>query len=641
MPDEVLSPQSSPIEVLRRYWGYESFREPQEDIIRSVLSGRDTLALLPTGGGKSICFQVPALCQEGICVVVSPLIALMKDQVHNLQRRGIAAEAIYSGMRSKDIDRILDNCIYGSIKLLYLSPERLLTELAKARIAQMRVNLLAVDEAHCVSQWGYDFRPPYLQIPEIRAQLSGVPVLALTATATPEVVADIQDKLGFASPHVIQKSFVRDNLAYVVKYEEGKDEKLVEILQKVGGSGVVYARNRKRTKEIATMLMRRGISADFYHAGLEGEARSQKQDAWISGQTRIMVSTNAFGMGIDKPDVRIVVHTDLPESLEAYFQEAGRAGRDGKKSFAVLLYNDSDRRSLWHQFEAAFPPIEYIRQVYRALGSYYQMAVGSGQGESYDFNLHQFCEVFKLEPGRTYNCLKVLESSGWIALSEAVWTPSSLMVIADKEQVYDYMLRHPGMDALLKSILRTCQGAFQHHVNIREEQLAHFIQTSTDELIRRLEILAKEGIIDYAPRKDQPQLTFTQERVDPANLTIDTALYNFRKQRAEQRIRAAVDYAQTEECRSRMLLAYFGEKDSSPCGICDVCLARRKQALSNTDVANVKAQLQHLLTAAPLSLEQLSAKWPVSQREAFIKTLEYLMDEGFILEKEGLLHWKK
>ncbi len=641
MADEVGLPQSSPIEILRKYWGYESFRPPQEDIIQSVLSGRDTLALLPTGGGKSICFQVPALCKEGICIVVSPLIALMKDQVYNLQRRGVPAEAIYSGQRPKDIDRILDNCIYGHIKLLYLSPERLLTNLAKARIAQMRVNLLAVDEAHCVSQWGYDFRPPYLQIPEIRAQLPGVPVLALTATATPEVVADIQEKLGFAQPHVIQKSFMRDNLAYIVKYEEGKDEKLVEILQKVSGSGVVYARNRKRTKEIATMLMRRGISADFYHAGLEGEERSKKQDAWISGQTRIMVSTNAFGMGIDKPDVRVVVHTDLPESLEAYFQEAGRAGRDGKKSFAVLLYNESDHRNLQHQFEAAFPPVEYIRQVYRALGSYYQLATGSGQGESYDFDLHQFCEVFKLEPGRTHSCLKVLEASGWIVLSEAVWTPSSLMVIADKEQVYDYMLRHPGMDGLFKSILRTHQGVFQHPVNIREEQLARFLQTSTDELTRRLQILAKEGIIDYAPRKDQPQLTFAQERVDPANLSIDMARYNFRKQRAEQRMRAAIDYAQAKECRSRMLLAYFGENDSRPCGVCDVCLTRRKHAMSIANVANAQTQLQQWLTATPLSLEQLSARWPASQREAFIKTLEYLMDEGFILEKEGLLYWNQ
>lgn len=605
----------------------------------SVLSGRDTLALLPTGGGKSICFQVPALCKAGICIVVSPLIALMKDQVFNLRNKGIEAEAIYSGMRPKDIDRILDNCIYGHTKLLYLSPERLTTEIARERIGRMNVNLLAVDEAHCVSQWGYDFRPPYLLIPQLRELLPDVPVLALTATATPEVVTDIQDKLAFRQPNVFQKSFARNNLAYVVRYTEGKEAQLVEILQKVPGCGVVYARNRRKTKDLAVMLQQKGISADYYHAGLDGETRSQKQDAWIQNRTRIMVSTNAFGMGIDKPDVRVVVHTDLPDSLEAYFQEAGRAGRDEKKSFAVLLYNDSDRRELERNFEQSYPTIEYIRQVYRALGSYYQMALGSGKGESYDFDMGRFCEIFKLEPARTYSCLKILEQAAWLTLTEAVWTPSTLQILADKEVIYDYMLRHPKLDAILKSILRTYQGAFQYPVQIREEQLARFLHMQTNELIQSLELMSKEGILEYQPRKDKPQIVFLEERVDPANLTLDTAMYQFRKERQEKRIRKAVEYATRNECRSRMLLAYFGEEESSDCGVCDICLERKKERLHEQRFEQIQNAIKKWLTDSPLSLHQLTALFPATQKADVLSVIEYLLDEEFITEADGRLHW--
>ncbi|MBX2930075.1 MAG: RecQ family ATP-dependent DNA helicase [Saprospiraceae bacterium] len=631
--------EKQPIDVLKQYWGYDAFRPMQEQIIQSALDRQDTLALLPTGGGKSICFQVPALYREGMCIVISPLIALMKDQVYNLQRRGIAAAAIFSGMSSRDIDRTFDNCVFGGVKLLYVSPERLTTDMARERIQRMQVNLLAVDEAHCVSQWGYDFRPPYLQIPLLRELIPDVPILALTATATPEVVADIQEKLGFRKPNVFQQSFTRSNLAYVVRHEEGKEEKLVEILNKVAGSGVVYARNRKKTKDLALMLQRKGISADFYHAGLEGELRSQKQDAWIAGKTRIMVSTNAFGMGIDKPDVRTVVHTDLPDSLEAYFQEAGRAGRDGKKSYAVLLYNDSDRRNLERNFELSYPPMEYIRQVYRALGSYYQLALGSGQGESYDFDITRFCENFKLEPARTYSCLKILEQAGWLTLTEAVWSPSALLLTADKEAIYDYMLRQPKLDAILKSILRSYQGAFQHHINIKEEQLARFLNIPAEEVIKALELMAKENILEYQPRKDKPQIVFLLERVDPANLTIDMELYQFRKQRQEKRIRSAVAYATDDECRSKMLLAYFGETDSRPCGVCDVCLERKKQALSTTLFEQIKNKMKEALTGKPDTLKNVLALFPPSQKEEVANTLEYLLDEGFLIEEEELLHW--
>jgi ATP-dependent DNA helicase RecQ len=635
----IIAMEKQPIDVLKQYWGFDAFRPMQEQIIQSALDQHDTLALLPTGGGKSICFQVPALCREGVCIVISPLIALMKDQVYNLQRRGIASVAIYSGMSSRDIDRTFDNCVFGGVKLLYVSPERLTTDMARERISRMQVNLLAIDEAHCVSQWGYDFRPPYLQIPLLRELLPDVPILALTATATPEVVADIQDKLGFRKPNVFQQSFTRSNLAYVVRHEEGKEEKLVEILNKVGGSGVVYARNRKKTKDLAVMLQRKGISADFYHAGLDGELRSQKQDAWIAGKTRIMVSTNAFGMGIDKPDVRTVIHTDLPDSLEAYFQEAGRAGRDGKKSYAVLLYNDSDRRNLERNFELSYPPMEYIRQVYRALGSYYQLALGSGQGESFDFDITRFCEIFKLEPARTYSCLKILEQAGWLTLTEAVWSPSALLLTADKETIYDYMLRQPKLDVILKSILRSYQGAFQHHINIKEEQLARFLNIPTEEVIKALELMAKEDILDYQPRKDKPQIVFLLERVDPANLTIDMELYQFRKQRQEKRIRSAVAYATDDECRSKMLLAYFGETDSRPCGVCDVCLERKKQALSTALFEQIKNKMKEALTGKPDTLKNVLALFPPSQKEEVANTLEYLLDEGFMMEEEDLLHW--
>ncbi|MCB0586106.1 MAG: ATP-dependent DNA helicase RecQ, partial [Phaeodactylibacter sp.] len=418
--------ENSPLEILKKYWGYDGFRPLQEDIIRSVLEGKDTLALMPTGGGKSICYQVPALCREGICIVVSPLIALMKDQVENLKQRNIPAEAIYSGMHYRDIDRILDNCVYGNIKLLYLSPERLTTELARVRIQKMKASLLAVDEAHCVSQWGYDFRPPYLQIAEMREVLPGVPILALTATATPEVARDIQEKLAFRQENLLQKSFERPNLSYSVLHEEDKLKKLAEILHRVPGSGIVYVRSRRRTKEIARYLQRQKIRADFYHAGLDTEERSRKQEEWMNNKSRVVVSTNAFGMGIDKPDVRVVVHMELPDSLEAYFQEAGRAGRDGRKSYAVLLYNDSDRQNLERRFEQSFPGLKEVQRVYRALGSYFQLATGSGEGQSFDFEIVEFARNFQIKIVQAYSCLKILEQAGWIVLTDAVFVPSSL-----------------------------------------------------------------------------------------------------------------------------------------------------------------------------------------------------------------------
>ncbi len=624
----------APLAVLQQYWGYDSFRSLQDQIIESVLNGKDTLGLMPTGGGKSICFQVPALCREGICIVVSPLIALMKDQVENLKKRGILAEAIYSGMRYRDIDRILDNCIYGNVKLLYLSPERLTTDLAKERIKQMNVSLLAVDEAHCVSQWGYDFRPSYLQIAEAKEWLPEVPTLALTATATPEVVKDIQEKLAFRQQNVFQKSFERNNLSYSVLYEEGKETKLLDVFRKVKGTGIVYVRSRRKTKEIAIQLQRHGIRADFYHAGLSPDLRAQKQDAWVNDQLRVIVSTNAFGMGIDKSDVRIVVHMDLPDSLEAYFQEAGRAGRDGQKAYAVLLYNETDKKRLERSYELAFPPMTEIRRIYRALGSYFQLALGAGEGHTFDFDIIAFCQNFQLDPIRTYNALKTLEKEGWIMLTDAVYIPSSLKILVSKEDLYDYQLRNPKMDIIIKTILRTYQGAFNQYVHLRENQLARFLKMSRADLNKALVKLSQDKVIRYEPQKDSPQLFYAKERIRAEDLTIDQSRYHFLKNRYYERIKKAIFYAEDPVCRSQQLLQYFGEEDVPKCGICDVCLGRTKAEITEQDFKAYQEKIRRLLKKERLSLDNIMDSFAPRRHQQVLKALEYLLDEGFI-DKEG------
>lgn len=620
----------SPLQVLQRYWGYKSFRLLQEDIIHSVLEGNDTLALMPTGGGKSVCFQVPALAQEGICIVVSPLIALMKDQVQQLQARNIPAVAIYSGMHRGEIDRLFDNCIYGKVKFLYLSPERLTTELARERIRKMNVNLLAVDEAHCVSQWGYDFRPPYLQIPDIRDVVPDAPLLALTATATPEVVDDIQEKLGFRQKKVFRKSFGRDNLTYVVRQTEGKPEKLVEILTKVAGSSVVYARNRRGTKEIATYLRRHGIKADYYHAGLDMQSRSDKQDRWVQGYTRVMVATNAFGMGIDKPDVRSVVHLEIPDSLEAYFQEAGRAGRDGQPAYAVLLYHPQDKVKLKRQFEQAYPEMKQLRQTYRALGSFFQLALGSGENQSFDFDIIRFCETFQLQPVPTFNCLKMLEREGWLMLTEAVFTPGSMKIRISKEELYDYQLKHPKLDKVIKTILRSYQGAFSHYIHLREGKLANFLNTTIDDLQRSLELMSKDEVIDYHPQKEKPQLIFLRGRVDADHLHIDQQRYTFLKNRQLERIQSAIRYAEDQTCRSQQLLLYFGEEYPPLCERCDVCLVRKQKPLTSDGLQRYRKKIELLLEREQLTLKELLSSFSVKHHPFVLETLEFLMQEGTI-----------
>ena len=625
--------------ILAQYWGFKTFRPLQEEIIQSVMDGKDTLALLPTGGGKSICFQVPALAQDGICIVVSPLIALMKDQVDNLKRRNIAAVAIYSGMRYGDIDRTLDNCIYGNTKFLYLSPERLTTDLAKARIAQMKVNLIAVDEAHCISQWGYDFRPPYLEIGALRSLHPKVPVLALTATATPKVVDDIQEKLDFKQLNVFQKSFERKNLSYVVLKETNKYQKLLEIVKKVKGSGIIYSRNRKNTREVAQFLKRHHISADYYNAGLSPPIRAEKQEAWINNQIKVMVCTNAFGMGIDKPDVRFVIHLDLPDSLEAYFQEAGRAGRDEKKSYCVLLYEEKNGEKLRVSFQNTFPSIASIKQTYRALGSYFQLAVGAGVGRSFDFDIGAFVKRFNLNTLQCYNSLKILSQAGWIVLSEAIFLPSSVKFKVNREVLYDYQLKQPKLDKVIKWIVRLFPQSISTYTGFQEGKLANKMGISRVDLAKALQKLVQDQIIEYHPQKDKPQLIYLKERVDADNLTIDLELYNFRKERYRVNIEQAIKYAENPRCRSKQLLAYFGEQEAPLCGVCDVCLGRTKSDIDEAEYERYKLKIKRLLKREKLSPEELIDSFGNNRKALIEKVFDFLVDEGFIEITEDYVVW--
>jgi len=626
----------TPNEILKKYWGFDTFRPLQKEIIQSVLDGRDTLALLPTGGGKSICYQVPALVKEGITVVISPLIALMKDQVENLRKLGIKSEAIFSGMHIRDIDRILDNCAYGDIQLLYLSPERLLNYMVIERIKKMNINLLAVDEAHCISQWGYDFRPPYLQIADIREFLpKGTPILALTATATADVAKDIQEKLNFKTPNVFQGSFIRDNLSYSVLYVDRKEEKLTEILINIKGTAIVYARNRRMTKEIAAHLQKHNINADFYHAGLEMDVRTKKQDAWKSGKTRVMVSTNAFGMGIDKPDVRVVVHMDLPESLEAYYQEAGRAGRDGQKSYAVLLYNQGDRKHLEYVHEVSFPSMDVLRQTYRALSNFFQLGIGTPEGASFEFDFNVFVKTYRLHALTTMHAIRVLQQEGWLLLSESFYLPSSMMFKVDRAVVYEYLLQNPGVENLLKTLLRAAQGqAFLNFVNLNESSIASFLKVSQKTLQQQIAYIAKAGIIDYRPQTENPRITFLQERVAVENLSIDFEAFNFRKNRLYERITKAIQYADNKACRSLSLVQYFGEESNKTCGICDVCLGRHQVELSAADFERYKEKILSILAGNPTTEKILFQSFSFKHHSKVKSAIAYLIDEG-ILELNG------
>jgi len=628
-------------QILKKHWGYSTFRPLQEDIIRSIYDGHDTLALMPTGGGKSITFQVPALAREGICLVVTPLIALMKDQVENLKKRGIKAAAIHSGMTKHEIDIELDNCVYGDYKFIYLSPERLGTILFKERLKKLKVNLIAIDESHCISQWGYDFRPSYMKIADLREVLPDVPFLALTATATPEVANDIQEKLHFKVSNILKMSFERKNLVYLVRNVEDKNKHLVKILTSVPGCGIVYVRNREKTKEIALLLKKEGIAADFYHAGLSSEMRSTRQDEWKKGQTRIIVSTNAFGMGIDKSDVRFVIHMDLPDSPEAYFQEAGRAGRDLNRAYAILLYNESDKAKIKQRIDANFPESEEIRRVYQALGSFFKVAIGAGKGEVYDFNLMDFASTYKLNTVKAYNSLKFLEREGYIELTDELDNPSRLMFIVEREELYKFQVAHEELDKFIKILLRAFTGIFSHYINIDEVWLARVSGIPINVVVENLKILSKQKIINYIPKKKTPLLIYTEERLDDKNLFLSPANYKLRKDRFLKRIQAMMDYAsETSKCRSQFLLDYFGEKDSFRCGYCDICNSRNELDLSKIEFDKILDLIKIQLIKSPLSLETLVDS--IKQKpDKVLKVVHFLLENKKIVKtKNNLLSWK-
>lgn len=614
-------------EILRQHWGFSQFREMQEDIINSVLAGNDTLALMPTGGGKSICYQVPALAKEGLCIVVSPLIALMKDQVQHLHAKGVNAVAIFSGMSQREIDVALDNCVHGHFKLLYVSPERLTTEIMKVRAAKMKVNLLAVDEAHCVSQWGYDFRPPYLQIAEFRKVIPGVPVLALTATATPEVVDDVCRKLDFQHGKIFKKSFLRKNLSYSVLYEEDKQQRILKMLQKVPGTALIYVRNRRRTKEVAEFLKRNNISADYYHAGLDHATRSAKQENWMKDQTRVMVCTNAFGMGIDKSSVRLVIHWDVPDDLESYFQEAGRAGRDEKKSFAVLLYNKSDMIDLDDRLKHGIPTIEKLKSTYQALSNFFQMAVGSGEGSSFDFDMAKFCKTYRLNPLSSYEALGVLAQEGYISTTDSVFMPSRLFITAEKNQLYRFEVENKKYEPLIRTLLRAYSGIFEEFVSINEHEIARHLKVNREVVHDQLKELQHFQLLQYEPQKDAPQIVFTKPRLDSEHMTFDYELLRRRRESHVKRLTAMKQYAmQRIHCRSRELLRYFGETDSVRCGICDVCLGRNRLQLTDVEFEEITGQVRSLLTQHPLSVSELVSKTKQLNEKQVLETVQFLLD---------------
>ena len=629
-------------EILKQYWGYDSFRDLQEEIITSIGEGKDTLGLMPTGGGKSITFQVPALAQEGICIVITPLIALMKDQVQNLRKRGIKALAVYSGMTRQEILTALENCIFGDYKFLYISPERLDTDIFRTKLRSMKVSMITVDESHCISQWGYDFRPAYLKIAEIRALLPGIPVLALTATATPEVVKDIQARLDFREENVFRMSFERKNLAYMVRQTDNKTQELLHILRKVPGSAIIYVRNRRRTKEITELLVNEDITADFYHAGLDNAVKDLRQKRWQSGEVRVMVATNAFGMGIDKPDVRIVLHLDLPDSLEAYFQEAGRAGRDGEKAYAVILYTKTDRTTLHRRVVDTFPDKEYILNVYEHLQYYYQMAMGDGFQCVREFNLEEFCRKFKYFPVPVDSALKILTQAGYLEYTDEQDNASRILFTIRRDELYKLREMGTEAEALIQMILRSYTGVFTDYAYISEATLSVRTGLTREQIYNILVTLTKRRIVDYIPHKKTAYIIYTRERQELRFVHIPPAVYEERKARYEARIKAMEEYVISENvCRSRMLLRYFGEKNEHNCGQCDVCLSHRAtDTLTGKSLEELKKKITELLAQKPHTPAEIAEKIE-AEKERVSEVIQYLLEEGEWKMQDGMIHISK
>lgn len=618
--------------ILFKYWGYEKFRSMQEEIIQSVASGKDTLGLLPTGGGKSITFQVPAMSKEGICLVISPLIALMKDQVGHLREKGVKADALYSGLSSHEIRIILNRCIYGDVKFLYVSPERLGTEAFLRIVPQLPISILAVDEAHCISQWGYDFRPSYLNIATLRETLPNVPVLALTATATPDVVKDIQEKLHFSSQNVFQKSFYRANLVYVVRRVDDKSRYLLKVLTRVSGSAVIYVRTRRRTREVADFLKQNGISAESYHAGLSHNLKDFRQKEWMNNKVRVMVATNAFGMGIDKADVRVVLHMDLPDTIEAYFQEAGRAGRDQKRAYAVLLFSQSDKMQLQKRVKTAYPPKEVISRVYVAVGNFLQLSVGSGGGRVFDFNLSLFCHNFKFNVLQAYNSLKILQRAGYLELTDEMEHASRIHFTMARDQLYQLQLSNRELDGFIKLLLRSYSGVFVDYVAVDEQMLASKAGVDVDQIKDYLIRLKTLGCIRYIPRKKTPFLVFTQERLPQSYIHLGKEVYGDRKTQYASKINAILYYASCEDrCRSQLLLEYFGEQKAEPCGLCDVCRDKVERAIMNKE--SIRHEVVARLKEQRCTLNELvgQSRYP---EESVLDVVQEMLDEERISYSE-------
>lgn len=622
---------ATPESILKKYWGHDHFRPLQREIVHAATEHRDVLALLPTGGGKSVCFQVPGLLLDGLAVVISPLIALMQDQVQQLRKRGIKALAMHSGMSRSEIDIALDNAVYGKYKFLYVSPERLQTDLFRERFSRMNVSLVAVDEAHCVSQWGYDFRPPYLLIPKLREIKPGLPFLALTATATTAVRDDIIDKLGLKNPAVFQKSFARTNLSLVVRKTETKEKKLLEILRKVPGTGIAYVRSRKATVELSKLLERQQISATFYHAGLNHAERSKRQQEWIDDSKRVMVATNAFGMGIDKPNVRVVVHLDLPENLESYFQEAGRAGRDEKRAYAALVYHESDVQRLRANVLQSYPAIDYLKRVYQALANFYQLAEGSAEGESFVFDLDRFCKQFSLRNAAAFAALKKLEEEGLIQLSESFYRPSKVHLVADKARLYEFQVAQAKFDPIIKTLLRL-YGAelFNDFVEVTERTLAASLNITPEEVTESLTQLSKLQLLEYDPASDSPRLTFLLPRQDSERLPLNSTHLNGRRDLAVKKAEAMINFAeQAHRCRMQVVMDYFGEASFQTCGTCDVCISRKKTD-SAASFQDYKDQILYLLGQRPMNLDELETAANPADRDLFVEIVRDLVDQGLI-----------
>ncbi|MBP7533458.1 MAG: RecQ family ATP-dependent DNA helicase [Chitinophagales bacterium] len=616
-------------QILETHWGHTAFRPLQEDIIQSVLLGNDTLALLPTGGGKSICFQVPALALEGMCIVISPLIALMKDQVFNLKRHNITAEAIFTGMSRLETERILNNCVQKKVKFLYISPERLQTAAFREQLLRMKVSLIAIDEAHCISQWGYDFRPSYLKIADIRQLLPKVSLLALTATATERVKEDIQEKLQFEkNAQVFQQSFKRANLSYSVFKTDNKLGKMLDIFKKVAGTGIVYVRSRRKAKDTAEFLSNNGIKSDFYHAGLDPKTRSRKQDEWIKNKTRVMVCTNAFGMGIDKPDVRTVVHIDLTESLEAYYQEAGRGGRDGKKAYAVALYDDADIKSLEQSTALKFPEIDMLKQVYGAIGNYCKVATEAGEGQSFVFDISEFCKSYKLKALDVANSLAVLQQNDYLIANDALQEGSKLLFTTSHEEIYRLQVANRRLEPYIKTILRTYGGVYDDYVVIREADVARNMNVPVEHVKNALLYLQKTGAADYQPALNEPSITFLQARVATDRLFIDTQLLAFRKQIHEQNVNSVISYVTNPHlCRTLQLVRYFNELNTEPCGVCDVCLAQKKQAQTEEELTQVlQQQITETVNAEKMTVEHLVRRLGKYKQDDALKVIRWMLE---------------